>query len=152
MYATSANAPPTYELGLYLFLDCIMRPPILDYLISSILNQIRHERDGFDIASSVVKGCVDIFLSLQADHSATVYKRSLEPQILDHSLAFYRQEGKHLLNTCDATEFLKRVGPFFFVSVVPLLKVFRWKFASKRRTAGHITIYQVRQHYHSFRS
>jgi len=110
VHTSSANVPPTNELGLYLFLECIMESPIVDHLISAILNQIRHERDGFDIASSVVKGCVDIFLSLQADHSVTVYKQMLEPQILEHSLAFYSQEGKHLLNTYDSTEFLKRVG------------------------------------------
>lgn len=88
----------------------------MDHLISSILNQIRHERNGYDIASSVVKGCVDIFLSLQADHTVTVYKQRLEPQILEHSLAFYNQEGEHLLNTCDAAEFLKRVSLTFVSS------------------------------------
>lgn len=110
MYAGSANLPPTNELGLNLFLERIMRPPIVDHLISSILSQIHHERNGYDIAPSIVKGCVDIFLSLQADHSTTVYKHLLEPQILDRSLAFYSQEGEHLLNTCDTPEFLKRVS------------------------------------------
>jgi len=88
-----------------------MISPIVDHVIDSILNQIRHERNRCDIASSTVKGCVDIFLSLQLQtEQGTIYKRDLEPKILEQSEAFYSKEGVHLLSSCDGPEFLKQVS------------------------------------------
>ena len=110
VYIASANVLPTCDLGQELFLDHIMSRPILDHVVDSILNQIRHERNKYDIASSTVKGCVDIFLSLQTEQFGTIYKRDLEPKILEQSEAFYSKEGEHLLNSCDGPEFLKRVN------------------------------------------
>lgn len=58
----------------------------------------------------MVKECVDVLLQLSVDHDAkTVYKRDLEPAVLTASEAFYSAEGKQLLETCDAPEYLRRV-------------------------------------------
>jgi cullin 3 len=88
----------------------IIRPPIQDHVTSAILSLIQIERDGYVISRSVVKECVDVLLQLSVDHDAkTVYKRDLEPAVLTASEAFYSAEGKRLLETCDAPEYLRRV-------------------------------------------
>lgn len=149
MYTTSAHVPPTLELGLELFLERIMTPAIMEHIIASVLNQIKHERGGYDIASSTVKSCVDIFLGLQADRSMTLYKRELEPIILKQSEEFYSKEGIQLLNSCDAPEFLQRVS--FFIVDSAVLTTFRSKAAFKRRTDERTTTFLVRQLSHFVR-
>lgn len=79
--------------------------------MKAILKQIQFERDGFGINRSPVKGCVDIFLNLEIDDTGvTIYKRDLEPAVLRESEAFYKVEGETLLETCNAPEFLRKVG------------------------------------------
>lgn len=85
--------------------------PIKEHIISAVLEEIRTERDGFVINRSAVKGCVDVFLQLSDGPSGeSVYKRDLEPAILRESQVFYKAEGLKLLETCDAPEYLNRVG------------------------------------------
>ncbi|KAF8183923.1 Cullin, partial [Pholiota molesta] len=88
-YTKDANVPDTHNLGLQLFLDHIIKPPIKDHLVRAILNQVRHERDGDSIHRSTVKGCIDVFLSLEAERDGTT------------SQEFYEKEGGHLVNSCD---------------------------------------------------
>lgn len=58
-----------------------------------------------------MKGCVDILLDLkEKPEGPTIYRRDLEPAILRESERFYEEEGDHLLETCDAPEFLRRVS------------------------------------------
>lgn len=42
--------------------------------------------------------------------SESIYKRDIEPAVLRESEAFYRNEGRHLLEVCDAPEYLRRVS------------------------------------------
>lgn len=75
-----------------------------------MLVQVQTERNGFVINRSAVKGCVDIFLQLrESPDTPDMYKRILEPPILRESESFYKAEGEHLLETCDAPEYLRRV-------------------------------------------
>lgn len=99
-------------MGLNLFLKHIIRPPIKDQLVSAILRQIHYDRDGYAISPATIKGCVAIFLSLDVDISGNaVYKVDLEPAIISDSEAYYEAEGKRLLTSCDASEYLRRVRP-----------------------------------------
>jgi cullin 3 len=79
--------------------------------VTAILNQIQFERDGYVVNRSAIKGCVDVFLALQDSTGLTVYKRDLEPSLLRESETFYAAEGLKLLQSCDAPEYLRRVGP-----------------------------------------
>lgn len=93
-----------------IFHDHMIKPPIREYLVSAVLNQIKIEREGFAINRSAVKSCVDVLLQLQEDQDgSSVYKKVLEPAILKDSEVFYAAEGQNLLNTCDAPEYLRRV-------------------------------------------
>ena len=110
MYTKSAGVPEIWDEGLLLFIRHIIRPPIQDHLTSAVLVQIQTERSGFVINRSAVKGCVDVLVQLQESiDAADMYKKILEPAILKESESFYKAEGEHLLETCDAPEYLRRV-------------------------------------------
>lgn len=114
VYTKAAEVPETWETGLTLFLEHIFRPPIKEHVITAILTQVEFEREGYTINRSAVKGCADIFLTLQTSAgSPTVYKEDLEPIILKRSRSFYEVEGKRLLASCDAPEYLRRVESAF---------------------------------------
>ncbi|KAJ7104186.1 Cullin-domain-containing protein [Mycena belliarum] len=113
VYAKSADVPEIWDVGLNLFLKHIIRPPIKDHLVTAILNQIHFERDGYVVNRSAIKGCVDVFLTLEDANGLTVYKRDLEPALLRESQTFYESEGLKLLRTCDAPEFLRLVESRF---------------------------------------
>ncbi|CAA7266848.1 unnamed protein product [Cyclocybe aegerita] len=108
VYTQTAKVPATNDLGLQLFLKHIIRPPIKENVMAAILNQIRHERNGYVIDRSTMKGCVDVYLSLEGDtHGATIYKLDLEPAVLKESETFYKREGEELLNSSTAPIFLQ---------------------------------------------
>lgn len=111
IHTQSADVPDTWTKGLELFMKHIIRPPIQEHLVNAILDQIQYEREGNVINRSAVKGCVDVFLRLEPTQHTTVYKQILEPQFLKASERFYNEEARHLLDTCDAPEFLQRVSP-----------------------------------------
>ena len=111
VYTKSVKVPEIWDAGLLLFIKHILRSPIQEHIISAVLTQIQVERDGYVINRSAVKGCVDVLLQLFDERAdASVYKRDLEPVILKESEAFYQREGEHLLEACDAPEYLRRVG------------------------------------------
>ncbi|KAI3604461.1 ubiquitin ligase scf complex subunit cullin [Moniliophthora roreri] len=111
-YTKTAELPETWEFGLSLFLKHIIRPPIKEHLITAILNQVEFEREGYMINRSAVKGCVEVFLSLE-EQGSSVYKRELEPVILEESAKFYRNLAQNLLDTCDAPQYLERAEERF---------------------------------------
>ncbi|KAJ6494801.1 Cullin-domain-containing protein [Mycena vitilis] len=113
VYAKSADVPEIWQAGLNLFLKHIIRPPMKEHLVTAILNQIQFERDGYGINRSAIKGCVDVFLTLEDANCLTVYKRDLEPALLRESQTFYEAEGLKLLQSCDAPEYLRRVESRF---------------------------------------
>ena len=102
--------PEIWDAGLQLFIEHIIHPPIQQHLIDAILFQIHTEREGYTINRSAVLGCVNVLLQLSDTNNTTIYKRDLEPAVLRESEAFYRAEGENLLQTCDASEYLRRVS------------------------------------------
>ncbi|EIW83862.1 Cullin-domain-containing protein [Coniophora puteana RWD-64-598 SS2] len=114
VYTKANNVPEIWDAGLDLFLKHIIRPPIQAHVVDAVLSLIRIERDGFPINRSAVRECVDVLLQLRADRDGrTVYKRDLEPAVLRASERFYAEEGKTLLETCDAPEYLRRAESRF---------------------------------------
>ena len=72
----------------------------------------RLRENGYTIVESTRHSLgVDVLLQLDAA-GLTVYKRDLEPVVLDESTAYYKAEGERLLETCDAPEYLRRVSSF----------------------------------------
>jgi cullin 3 len=107
-------------MGLELFLEHIIKPPIKDHIIDAILSQVQHERDGYVIHRSTVKGCIDMFLTLEIDKADTnVYKRDFEPTFLKKSEAFYFKEGNELVALLDPPGFLRVVSYIFAFLPLP---------------------------------
>lgn len=149
VYTISSNVPGTWELGLLLFREHIMRPSIRDHLINAILNQIRFEREGYVINRSAVKGSVEVFTSLYIeDDKTSLYEEFLEPAILAESRAYYKAEGDRLLQLCDASAFLKRVSNDLSCQV-RLCDLFsrRWKNGTSLRSLGLTTISHASPHH-----
>ncbi|KAJ7650303.1 Cullin-domain-containing protein [Roridomyces roridus] len=113
VYAKAADVPVIWDAGLNLFLKHIIRPPIKDHLVAAILKQIQVERDGYVVNKSAIKGCVDVFITLEDANGLSVYKRDVEPAVLRESQTFYDLEGRQLLQTCDAPEYLRRAEARF---------------------------------------
>lgn len=114
MYTKVANVPKLIEAGIDLFLKHIIQPPIKSRIVSAISTLLRIERDGHPInrsaVTSAVMGCVDVLLQLRHENDTlSVYEKDLEPFILKETEGYYRSEGDRLLETCDASEFLRRV-------------------------------------------
>jgi len=110
VWTKDAAVPVIVEKGQDLFLKHIICPPIQDHVVTAVLSLLRIERDGYVITRSAVSGCVEVLLQLNGGvEYATVYKRDLEPPILRETTAFYTAEGERLLQTCDASEYLRTV-------------------------------------------
>ncbi|KIM39866.1 hypothetical protein M413DRAFT_19621 [Hebeloma cylindrosporum] len=113
-YTQTANVPATQQMGLELFLEHIIKPPIKDHIIDAILSQVQHERDGQVIHRSTVKACTDVFLTLERDKAGTtVYKCDFEPIFLKKSETFFSKEGKELVASLNTPEFLRVVEERF---------------------------------------
>ena len=127
-----------------LFLEHMIKPPIKEHIVSAILNQVQTEREGFAINRSAVKGCVEILLQLHYDYDGpTVYKQIVEPAVLKDSLAYYRTEGETLLQTCDAPEYLRKVGSLFDTCHIATAS-FRWKTVLPMRKHAPTTTCRLR--------
>lgn len=126
--------PTVWDLGLFLFLTHVVRSalhPIGPILLSSLLTQIRLDRDGETINRSIVKSCTDMLGDLSnasrdtivrigdqkggqpagsspSDAGESVYKTDFEGQFLVESAEYYRREGERLLASCDAPEYLRK--------------------------------------------
>ena len=107
----SANVLEVVELGRDLFVRHIIRPPIKDHVISTVLSLLHIERDGYVINRSAITNCVEALLLLSDNPDGTsVYKQYLEPEILRQSDVYYKAEAARLLETCDSLEYLRRVN------------------------------------------
>ena len=97
-----------------LFLDRIIHSPlyvIRRHVLATLQQQIRLERDGYPVNRSAIKGCVDVYRELIDENTnISIFKREMEPHILEESEVYYKREGEYMLETCDAPEFLRRVS------------------------------------------
>lgn len=116
MYTASAGVPMIYDVGLALFLIHIIRSskhPIHTHLIATLLSQVQLERDGETITRSTVRECVDVLLRLhnpEREGGKNVYLTDFEPEFLRRSGDFYKREAEDMLESGDASLYLKNVS------------------------------------------
>jgi cullin 3 len=141
----SANLLEVVDLGRDLFVKHIIRPPIKDHVINSILSLLHIERDGYVINRSAIMSCVDTLSKLSdSSDGTTVYKQHLEPEILSQSEAYYNAEAARLLETYDTLEYLRRVNVLFlfvFLTRLPYTRHVRFKHALQRKSRASTSIY-----------
>ena len=82
------------------------KPTITAIVFSVILAQIRMERDGDVVATSLIRSCTYMLEGLydteEEDESSKLYLTEFEKVFLDASRDFYRKEGQQLLGIGDA--------------------------------------------------
>lgn len=131
------NRPSIYSSGMAQFKDCVLLKPaveaqkagssgqnvidltvepppvpaMIDILKKIILEQIAMERDGDLIDKTLIKGCVYMLEGLYEtpleNEDERLYLTAFEPDFLDASRSFYRQEGTRLLLEADAASYCR---------------------------------------------
>jgi Cullin family len=141
----SANLLEVVDLGRDLFVKHIIRPPIKEHVISSILSLLHIERDGYVINRSAIMSCVDTLSKLSdSSDGMTVYKQYLEPEILSQTEAFYKAEAGRLLETYDTLEYLRRVNVLTLIIILtrlPYTRHTRFKYVFRRKSRASTSIY-----------
>jgi len=141
----SANLLEVVDLGRDLFVKHIIRPPIKDHSINSILSLMHIERDGYVISRSAIMSCVDTLSKLSDSlDGTTVYKQYLEPEILSQSEAYYKAEAGSLLETYDTAEYLRRVIILSLIVIpsrLPYARHVRYNHAFRRKIRASTIIY-----------
>ncbi|KAG0221759.1 Cullin-3, partial [Actinomortierella wolfii] len=112
-YVPQNKVLKTYDLGLVLFRDIVVRStenPILSTIQTTLLDQIKQEREGIAIDRSTVKSCINILLELPEERPNTyVYDTDFKPAFLHQSTNFYRIESENLIRHSDAPEYMRKV-------------------------------------------
>jgi cullin 3 len=114
--STKPPSPPTYSLGLSLFLSQVLEHPSLSvskHLVSALLTLIRLEREGEAVNRSAILSATEMLAGLRrgsaADEGEPVYRDMFENVFLDETREFYRREVDSALGTFTAPEFLAKV-------------------------------------------
>ncbi|KAK0563416.1 hypothetical protein OC861_004813 [Tilletia horrida] len=118
-WVPQTEEPGILQLGLELFRDTVIRSkiyPIETYLFSTLLSQIRIEREGNAINRSVLKSSIDMLNALTHPRQGlainarqTLYKHDFEPKLLSTTAEFYQSESVPLLDRGDASAYLRHV-------------------------------------------
>ncbi|KAI8918787.1 Cullin [Entophlyctis helioformis] len=115
-YVKTANVPATYDMGMEVFRDVLVRSktyPVPTHLISTLLHQIRLERDGEVVHRMLLKAMTEMLLTLPVSSSSgriltTLYDADFERAFLETSQTFLSRESHIMLKECDAMEYLMR--------------------------------------------
>ncbi|KAL2854483.1 Cullin [Aspergillus pseudoustus] len=106
-----------YAAAMALFRDHVLRSPIRsdatttagDVLKSTVLFMIQLERSGHMIDRALIRHCIymleGLYETQAEEESSKLYLTSFEPEFLETSTAFYKAEGKRLLEMADAAVF-----------------------------------------------
>ncbi|CDZ97609.1 Cullins [Phaffia rhodozyma] len=119
VYVPVAGVPATLEIGKTLFLQSMLRSPMYPIeaqLISTLLSQIRLERDGEVINRSAVRDVMLILVELRSSIGArgassgkSVYEADFEHGFLEWTAVYYKAEGERLVEECEAGIYLRKV-------------------------------------------
>ncbi|KAF9348817.1 Cullin-3 [Mortierella sp. AD094] len=112
-YVPQSRLPRTYDMGLYLFRDTVVRSPkypIKSHLQKILLDQITMERKGDVIDRGAVKSCTEMLLELKENQGIeSVYITDFETQFVETSREFYRLESEELVRRFDPPEYMRKV-------------------------------------------
>ncbi|KAF9113623.1 Cullin-3 [Mortierella sp. AM989] len=112
-YVPQSGLPRTYDMGLYLFRDTVIRSPkypIRSHLQKILLNQITMERKGDVIDRGAVKSCTEMLLELKENQGFdSVYITDFETQFVEMSREFYKVESDELVRRFDPPEYMRKV-------------------------------------------
>ncbi|KAF9915700.1 Cullin-3 [Lobosporangium transversale] len=112
-YVPQSRLPRTYDMGLYLFRDTVIRSqkyPIQSHLQKVLLEQITLERKGDMIDRGAIKACTDMLLEMKENNGAdSIYVSDFETRFVETSREFYRIESDDLVRRFDPPEYMRKV-------------------------------------------
>ncbi|KAI7823845.1 cullin C [Gamsiella multidivaricata] len=112
-YVPQSRLPRTYDMGLYLFRDTVIRSPkypIQSHLQMVLLNQITMERKGDVIDRGAVKSCTEMLLAMKENNGMdSVYNTDFEVLLVETSREFYKIESDDLVRLFDPSEYMRKV-------------------------------------------
>ncbi|KAJ1974429.1 hypothetical protein H4R34_004721 [Dimargaris verticillata] len=115
IYCPNAHVPVTYEVGLQLFRDHVIRSnlvPVQTHLLDAVQHNIDTERQGGSINRSTMQAIIRL-LTMLPDNlpriPQTVYQHAFEPSLLQSTTAFYTQQGAEWAKHLGAPDFLRRI-------------------------------------------
>ncbi|KAK3829359.1 MAG: Cullin [Benniella sp.] len=112
-YVPQSRLPRTYDMGLYLFRDTVIRSsvhPIQHHLQMVLLDQITMERRGDVIDRGAIKSCTEMLLEMKEnDGIDSIYSKDFEILFVETSREFYRVESDDLVRRFDPPEYMRKV-------------------------------------------
>ncbi|KAI8901079.1 Cullin-domain-containing protein [Globomyces pollinis-pini] len=125
-FLPSKNLPLTYEMGLEVYRDVVVRSnthPVKNNILGTLFRLVEHERNGDIVDKTLLAACIQILDSLhpgngKIDHfdsciasnrSITLYDTDFEQELLNSTTLYYQKEGEELIKSLDAVEYLKKV-------------------------------------------
>ncbi|KAI1310223.1 Cullin-3 [Mortierella claussenii] len=112
-YVPQSRLPRTYDMGLYLFRDTIIRSPkhpIQSHLQMVLLDQITMERRGDVIDRGAIKSCTEMLLEMKENNGIdSIYISDFEAHFVETSREFYRVESDDLVRRFDPPEYMRKV-------------------------------------------
>ncbi|KAK3845934.1 MAG: Cullin [Linnemannia gamsii] len=112
-YVVANRLPKTYDMGLFLFRDTVIRSPkypIQSHLQMVLLNQITLERKGDVIDRGAVKSCTEMLLEMKENNgNDAIYIADFENLFIETSREFYRVESDDLVRRFDPPEYMRKV-------------------------------------------
>ncbi|KAF9550674.1 Cullin-3 [Mortierella hygrophila] len=112
-YVIANRLPKTYDMGLFLFRDTVIRSPkypIQSHLQMVLLNQITLERKGDVIDRGAVKSCTEMLLEMNENNgNDPIYIADFENLFIETSREFYRVESDDLVRRFDPPEYMRKV-------------------------------------------
>ncbi|KAF9937420.1 Cullin-3 [Modicella reniformis] len=112
-YVPQSRLPRTYDMGLFLFRDTVVRSPVHPiqlHLQLVLLNQITMERRGDVIDRGAIKSCTEMLLEIKEnDGNDSIYVTDFEILFVDTSREFYKVESDDLVRRFDPPEYMRKV-------------------------------------------
>ncbi|GJJ75721.1 cullin 3 [Entomortierella parvispora] len=112
-YVPQSRLPKTYDMGLYLFRDTVIRSPklpIQSHLQMVLLDQITMERRGDVIDRGAVKACIEMLLEMRENNGIDpIYIADFENLFVETSREFYKVESEDLVRKFDPPEYMRKV-------------------------------------------
>ena len=119
VFTTTHNLAPTYQLGLHLFLETLLRNqirPIQSNVLNVSLSLIRIERDGETVDRGLLKTTIDMLSDLREvsndgmkGKGESVFKTWWEAEFLQDTKAYYTIEAELNLERLSCPEFLAKI-------------------------------------------
>ncbi|KAJ1918680.1 hypothetical protein IWQ60_007432 [Tieghemiomyces parasiticus] len=115
IYCPAANLPPTYNLGLTIFREEVLKYPSYPVeagILHYILEQIRREREGESIDRDTLRNVMGMLRDLPSTtqrYAPSTYLTAAEPALVEATAQYYAARGHVWVQTNDSPQMLHHI-------------------------------------------